>query len=67
MDNTMIHKLQGSIEALFILLTIHWQPVFGIMSAICGVWYYLAMIKQNVVDKNYGGSWKTYIKSIFTL
>lgn len=63
----MIHKLQLSAEALFITLTIHWLPVFGILSACAGGLYYMSMLKVNVVDTKHGGSWKKYIKSIFTL
>ena len=49
------------------LLVIQWQPVFGIVASLCAILYYISITKINVVDVKYGGSWKTYIKSIFTL
>lgn len=52
-------------EAQFILLTIHWQPILGGLSAIMGTIYYLSKLKIDVVDTNHGGSWKAYFKSVF--
>lgn len=61
----MIHKFQAGIEASFLFITIKWQPLFGFISLIIYGVYYLSMLKMNVIDKNYGGSWKKYFKSIF--
>ena len=61
----MIYKIQAGIEATLIFATIHWQPLFGIISACVAAWYYLAMLKINVVDVKFEGSWKKYIKSLF--
>lgn len=58
----MIYKLQALFESGLIMLSIHWQPVFGIISACAAAWYYLAMLKMNVVDTRHGGSWKQYLK-----
>ena len=60
----MIYKLQALIETTLIFATIHWQPVFGIMSACVAAWYYLAMLKLNVVDVKFEGSWMKYLKSL---
>lgn len=59
----MIYKIQAGIEATLIFATIHWQPVFGIVSASVAAWYYLAMLKMNVIDVKFGGSWIAYLKS----
>lgn len=64
MKDVLLHKLQHGIEALFIFLTISWQPVFGIVASVAAVWYYTAMLKINVIDKNFGGSWTKYLKSL---
>lgn len=61
----MIHKFQLTAEALFITLAINWQPLAALVLGIPGAWYYIAMLKQNVVDKKHEGSWKSYFKSIF--
>lgn len=66
MNNTMIYKLQVLFESGLIMLSIHWQPVFGIISACAAAWYYLAMLKMNVVDQRHDGSWRKYLKSIIT-
>jgi hypothetical protein len=60
----MVHKFQHIGETLFIFLAIHWQPIFGIISACCAAWYYLAMIRMNIVDKFYDGSWYNYLNHI---
>jgi len=59
--------MQHGFEALFMLLVISWQPVFGVLASIAAITYYIAMLKMNVVDEKFGGSWKQYLKSIFTL
>lgn len=63
----MIHKIQHGMEALFMLLVIQWQPVFGVIASLSAILYYLSITKINVVDVKYGGSWKEYIKSIIRL
>lgn len=60
----MIQKLQHICEIGLLFLTIHWQPLFGCISAAIAATYYLAMLKINVVDTRYKGSWKIFIKSI---
>ncbi len=67
MEQTMIHKIQHGMEALFMLLVIQWQPVFGIIASLCAVLYYVSITKINVVDVKYGGSWVKFFKSIFSL
>lgn len=59
----MLHKIQLGIETLFIAITIHWQPLFGIAASIAAIIYYGAMLKINVVDEKFDGSWKKYVKS----
>lgn len=56
-------KIQHALEACFLFLAIHWQPVFGVMASCMAVWYYAAMIKMNIVDKQFEGSWKKYVKA----
>ena len=63
MNHILLSKIQHGIEALFIFLTISWQPLFGIVASIAAVWYYSSMVKLNVVDRNFGGSWRKYLKS----
>lgn len=60
----MIHKLQHLCEVGLLFLTIHWQPLFGCISAMVAATYYLAMLKMNVVDTKYNGSWKIFFQSI---
>lgn len=62
---TMIHKIQHFFEAVAVLLTIHWQPVFGVLAGMAATLYHISMLKINVVNKGYEGSWKKYILSIF--
>lgn len=61
----MIYKLQAGFEAGILFIYIQWQPIFGIISTCIAAWYYLAMLKINVVDVKFEGSWKKYIKSLF--
>lgn len=60
----MIYKIQAGIEAGLLLLAIQWQPILGIASTCIAAWYYLAMLKMNVIDVKFGGSWKKYILSL---
>jgi len=63
----MLHKVQQGLEAVYLLFVISWQPVFGVIASIAAITYYIAMLKMNVIDVKFGGSWKQYFKSIFTL
>lgn len=63
----MAHKLQLTFEALYITLAINWGQVSALVLGIPGAIYYLLMFKINVINKEYGGSWKQFIKQIFTL
>jgi hypothetical protein len=67
MKLTMIHKIQHGTEALFMLLVIQWQPVFGIIASACAILYYLSITKINVVDVKHDGSWFKYFKSMIRL
>ena len=62
--NILFAKIQHGLEFLFILLTINWQPVFGMVAAVAGTWYYAAMLKKNVIDPDYKGSWRKYFRSL---
>lgn len=61
----MIHKIQSVIEPCFVLIAISFQPILGAISAVAASIYYISVLKINVVDKKYGGSWKAFVKSIF--
>jgi len=60
-------KIQHTLEAILLGITIHWQPLFGMMASAAAIIYYVAMLKMYVVDRRFGGSWKQYVKSIFKL
>lgn len=60
----MIHKIGLIIETGFVLVGIILQPIFGTISAIIASAYFLAMLKMNIVDAKYGGSWWNFIKSV---
>lgn len=64
MQHLFDSKIQHALEACFLFLAIHWQPVFGVMASCMAVWYYAAMIKMNIVDKQFEGSWKKYFIGI---
>lgn len=57
-------NIQHIFEAGAVLLTIHWQPIFGIISSACIAVYYVSKLKIDVVDKKYSGKWLKYFKSI---
>lgn len=63
MNQMFLYKVQHVLEAIFMLLVISWQPLFGCVASGFAIWYYSAMIKTNVVDKKYEGSWKKYFKA----
>lgn len=67
MKNLMAYKLQLTFEALLVFLALNWGLVSSLILGIPGAIYYLAMLKMNVINKSYEGSWKLFIKSIFTL
>lgn len=60
----MIHKIELAMQSLFIFLSIHWQPVLGAAMSVVGTVYYLSVLKVNVVDVKFNGSWKRYFKSL---
>lgn len=62
-----MHKIAHYFETGFIALTIHWQPVMGVVMSVCGSLYYVSMLKTNVVDEKHGGSWKNYFKSLLKI
>lgn len=59
----LIHKIQHSIEAILLFLSIKWQPLFGVAASFAAIMYYGSMLKINVVDVKHEGSWKQYFKS----
>lgn len=61
----MFKLLVVGLEWLFamMLLVINWGSLPGWIMSFCGTWYFLAMIKKNVVDVDHNGSWKNYFKS----
>lgn len=61
----MTHRVQHSLEAIILGLSLHWQPLFGIAASVAAILYYGSVLKMNVVDKVYDGSWKKYFKSFF--
>jgi hypothetical protein len=61
----MTHKIQHGLEALFLFITIQWQPLFGMVASAAAIIYYVSMTKINVVDKYHKGSWRKYFKSFF--
>ena len=50
-------------EMFCMILTIKLQPVFGAVASVAMILYYLSMVKINVVDVKFDGSWKKYFKS----
>lgn len=38
--------------------------IFSILTSLVASIYFLSMLKVNVIDKKYNGSWKQYFKSI---
>lgn len=59
----MINKIAHTFEGAICLMSIIWQPLFGILASIFAIIYYGSMLKINVIDVKYGGSWKEYFKS----
>lgn len=56
-------KMQASIESMILLIT--WGTAMSIVTGFVGFVYYMSILKLNVVDVKYNGSWKQYIQSIF--
>lgn len=55
----------ASVLALWVWASISWADAFSIaVSIIAGV-YFASVLKVNVVDKKYGGSWVKYFRSWF--
>lgn len=55
--NTLISEI---IAITYLILA---PSVFSIILSLCGTVYFLSMLKMNVVDTRYDGSWKKFIKS----
>lgn len=58
--NTIISEI---IALTFLILA---PGVFSIILSVCGTIYFVSMLKMNVVDPIYKGSWWKYIKSWIT-
>jgi hypothetical protein len=61
----IIHKIQMFLETSFVLLALWLQPVAGVISAIAATVYFMSMLKHNIIDVHYEGSWKKYLAAIF--
>lgn len=59
----MFMKMQASIESMILLIT--WGTAMSIVTGFVGFVYYMSILKLNVVDVKYNGSWKLYVQSIF--
>ncbi len=44
-------------------LAVSWGTVLGGAMSICGILYYLSMLKVNVIDKKHNRKWLNYFKS----
>lgn len=60
----MFHKIQLSCEAILAYITINWQPTLGSIMSVIGTIYYIGILKINVVNKEYEGSWKKFFKAL---
>lgn len=63
-QNNMIGKITVLLEASFIYIMIGIAPFAGFISAFFASWYFIAMLKMNVVDTKHEGSWKKYFKDV---
>mgnify|MGYP006921392788 CR=1 FL=1 len=63
MNHFFFHKAQIEIEAIFLFITISWQPLFGVIASTLAAVYYYEMLKSNVIDKEYDGSVRKYLRS----
>lgn len=59
--NTLISEI---IALTYLILA---PSVFSIILSLCGTVYFLSMLKMNVINKEYQGSWIKFIKSWFKL
>lgn len=60
MEESMIKS--GGMIALLLVST---PNLFSILASLAATIYFLSMLKVNVVDQKYNGSWGSYFKSIF--
>lgn len=58
----MYYKIELALASLMLLLG---NEILGTLVALTTLTYYGSMLKVNVVNKHYDGSWKKYFKSIF--
>ena len=64
MINGFITKATVLLEASLVYILIGIAPLAGFISAFFASWYFVAMLKMNVVDKKHNGSWKQYFRAI---
>lgn len=60
----MIHN-HPITEGVFVILAIKINPFFGAFASLSMAFYYSSMLKANIVDTRFDGSWKKYFKSFF--
>lgn len=60
----MINKLTVLLEASLIYIMIGIAPFAGFISAFFASWYFMAMLKMNVIDAKHEGSWKQYFRAV---
>lgn len=58
----MYYKIELALVSLMLLLG---NEILGTLVALTTLTYYGSMLKVNVVNKHYDGSWKKYFKSFF--
>lgn len=58
----MYYKIELTIAALMILMG---NEILGFLVAFTTLLYYGSMLKINVVDEKYNGSWLNFLKSFF--
>jgi hypothetical protein len=58
----MYYKIELALASLMLLLG---NEILGTLVALTTLTYYGSMLKVNVINKHYDGSWKKYFKSIF--
>lgn len=63
-ENNMIQKMTVLLEASLIYIMIGMAPFAGFISAFFASWYFIAMLKMNVIDTKHNGSWKQYFKAV---
>ncbi len=59
----MYYKIEITLVSLMLLLG---NEILGTLVALTTLIYYGSMLKINVVDTRYDGSWIKYFKSFFT-